>query len=91
VSGELQQAGVTSATARKGFGDIAAQQEVFNPLQGEEAITQAEQIGGTFGTNTAAAQRIAKRKRQRSAEFETGGGFARTNQFATEGLRTVGQ
>jgi hypothetical protein len=88
---ELQQAGVTSATARKGFADIAAQQEVFNPLQGEEAITQAEQIGGTFGTNTAAAQRIAKRRRQRTAEFETGGGFARTNQFATEGLRTVGQ
>ena len=88
---ELQQAGVTSATARQGFANIAAQQELFNPLQGEQAISQAEQIGGTFGTNTAAAQRIAQRKRQRSAEFETGGGFARTNQFATEGLRTVGQ
>ena len=88
---ELQQAGVTSATARKSFGDIAAQQDLFNPLQGEQAINQAEQVGGTFGTNTAAAQRIAQRKRQRAAEFETGGGFARTNQFATEGLRTVGQ
>ena len=88
---QLQQAGVTSATARTGFGNIAAQQELFNPLQGEQAISQDEQIGGTFGTNTAAAQRIAQRKRQRLAEFETGGGFARTNQFATEGLRTVGQ
>jgi hypothetical protein len=88
---ELQQAGVTSATARQGFANIAAQQELFNPLQGEQAISQAEQVGGTFGTNTAAAQRIAQRKRQRSAEFESGGGFARTNQFATEGLRTVGQ
>ena len=88
---QLQQAGVTSATARTGFGNIAAQQELFNPLQGEQAISQTEQIGGTFGTNTAAAQRIAQRKRQRLAEFETGGGFARTNQFATEGLRTVGQ
>ncbi|CAB4155903.1 hypothetical protein UFOVP668_24 [uncultured Caudovirales phage] len=88
---ELQQAGVTSATARQGFANIAAQQELFNPLQGEQAISQAEQVGGTFGTNTAAAQRIAQRKRQRSAEFEAGGGFARTNQFATEGLRTVGQ
>lgn len=88
---ELQQAGVTSAAARQGFANIAAQQDLFNPLQGEEAISQTEQVGGTFGTNTAAAQRIAQRKRQRSAEFETGGGFARTNQFATEGLRTVGQ
>ena len=88
---QLQQAGVTSATARTGFGNIAAQQELFNPLQGEQAISQTEQVGGTFGTNTAAAQRIAQRKRQRLAEFETGGGFARTNQFATEGLRTVGQ
>lgn len=88
---QLQQSGVTEVAARQGFAGIAAQQDLFNPLQGEQAIGQAEQVGGTFGTSTAAAQRIAQRKRQRAAEFETGGGFARTNQFTTEGLRTVGQ
>ena len=88
---QLQGAGVTQATAQKGFGQIAGEQQLYDPLQGEQAITQAEQIAGTFGTNTAAAQRIAQRRRSRQAEFESGGGFARTNQFATEGLRTVGE
>lgn len=92
---ELQQAGVTQDTARQGFSNIANQQELFNPLQGEEAITQAEQVSGTFGTNTAAAQRIAQRKRQRTAAFESGGGFAegRTAYSPVQagGLKTIGQ
>lgn len=87
----LRKEGINKAEAQQGFSNIAAQQELFNPLQGEQAITQEEQISGTFGTNAAATQRIAKRKRQRLAEFDTGGGFARANQFGTEGLRTVGQ
>lgn len=87
----LRKEGIDKAEAQRGFGSIALQQELFNPLQGEQAISQEEQISGTFGTNAAATQRIAKRKRERSAEFEAGGGFAKTNQFGTEGLRTVGQ
>jgi hypothetical protein len=88
----LRKEGIDKAGAQRGFGSIALQQEIFNPIaQGEEAISQSEQIGATFGTNVAAAQRIAKRKRERSAAFEEGGGFAKTNQFGTEGLRTVGQ
>jgi hypothetical protein len=92
---ELQQAGVTQDTARQGFSNIANQQELFNPLQGEQAISQAEQVSGTFGTNTAAAQRIAQRKRQRTAAFESGGGFAegRTaySPIQAGGLKTIGQ
>jgi hypothetical protein len=92
---ELQQAGVTQDTARQGFSNIANQQELFNPLQGEQAISQAEQVSGTFGTNTAAAQRIAQRKRQRTAAFESGGGFAegRTAYSPVQagGLKTIGQ
>jgi hypothetical protein len=87
----LRKEGIDKAEAQQGFFNISAQQELFNPLQGEEAINQEQQIAGTFGTNAAATQRIAKRKRERSAAFESGGGFARSNQFGTEGLRTVGQ
>jgi hypothetical protein len=87
----LRKEGIDKAEAQQGFFNISAQQELFNPLQGEEAINQEQQIAGTFGTNAAATQRIAKRKRERSAAFESGGGFARANQFGTEGLRTVGQ
>lgn len=87
----LRKEGIDKAEAQRGFAAISSQQELFNPLQGEQAISQEEQISGTLGTNAAAAQRIAKRKRERGAAFESGGGFARTNQFGTEGLRTVGQ
>ena len=59
-------------------------------LQGETALSQQEQIAGTFGTNQAAAQRIATRRRKRQATFEQGGGFAQTQQGMT-GLNTVGQ
>lgn len=86
----LAREGVTTEQAQAGFGAIAQQQQLYAPLQGEEAITQAEQVAGTFGTSTAAAQRIAKRKRSRQAEFEAGGGFAGA-QTGTIGLRTVGE
>jgi hypothetical protein len=82
--------GVTRAQAAQGFQQIGATQELYNPLIGEQAISQTEQIAGTFGTNQAAAQRIATRKRQRQASFEQGGGFAET-QTGMAGLRTVGQ
>jgi len=91
----LRKEGIDKAEAQKGFATIAAQQEVFNPLQGEEAINQEEQISGTLGTNAAATQRIAKRKRQRLAEFDTGGSFAQASSsyspVSAAGLKTVGQ
>lgn len=92
---ELAAQGITQAGARQGFGEIAQQQELYGltaaeRAAGETAISQTEQIGGTFGTNAAAQQRIATRKRRRQAEFESGGGFA-TTQRGVSGLSTVGQ
>ena len=78
-------------TAQTGFQQIGATQELLGmDLQGETALSQQEQIAGTFGTNQAAAQRIATRRRKRQATFEQGGGFAQTQQGMT-GLNTVGQ
>ena len=78
-------------TAQTGFQQIGATQELLGmDLQGETALSQQEQIAGTFGTNQAAAQRIATRRRKRQASFEQGGGFAQTQQGMT-GLNTVGQ
>ena len=83
--------GITRGQAQQGFQQIGATQELLGmDLQGETALTQAEQIAGTFGTNQAAAQRIATRRRKRQASFEQGGGFAQTQQGMT-GLNTVGQ
>jgi hypothetical protein len=83
--------GITRGQAQQGFQQIGATQELLGmDIQGETALTQQEQIAGTFGTNQAAAQRIATRRRKRQATFEQGGGFAAT-QTGTTGLGTVGQ
>ena len=85
----LVRSGITEAQAQAGFEQISAQQELFNPLQGEQAISQEQQIAGTFGTNAEARKAIATRKRSRQAAFETGGGFATAQ--GVSALGTVGQ
>jgi hypothetical protein len=88
----LQGAGISTAAAREGFGAIAQQEGLFaGQMVGEEAISREEQIAGTFGTNAAAAQRIAQRRRQRQAAFEGGGGFAQANQYGISGLGSANQ
>lgn len=87
--------GVNMASARQGFSDIAQQRELYGTTtaeaaMGETGITSTEQIGAALGTNAAAAQRVAARKRKRTAAFEAGGGLAQTQQGVT-GLKTVGQ
>ena len=77
---------VSVQTAKEGFTQIGQSQGLYSNLIGETgAITQEEQIAGTFGTNQAAAQRIAQRRRQRQAEFTTGGTFT-TTQGGVSGL-----
>lgn len=87
----LARAGVTQQQAEQGFAVLGETQELFQPIQtGEEAISQEQQIAGTFGTNAAARQAIQRRRRGRQAAFESGGGFA-TGQGTQTGLTTVGQ
>ena len=74
--------GITESQAQQGFAQIKQQEQLLNPLQGEDALTQEELIAGTFGTSGAATQRVATTRRRRQATFE-GGGQA--------GLGTVGQ
>lgn len=90
-SEELVNRGISQSTAQKGFAEIGATQELFNAMTaGETAITQEEQIAGTFGTNAAAQQRIAQRQAKRKAAFAEGGGLTEAKEGIT-GLRTVGQ
>ncbi len=64
-------------TIQKGFADIGKSQGLYSGLIGEDdSISTEEQIGATFGTNQAAAQRVAQRKRKRQAEFDAGGSYA---------------
>jgi len=86
----LVQQGVTQDVARQGFTEVAQLQELTRPLQGEQALTQEELVAGTLGTNAAAAQRVAKTKRRRTATFQAGGSFAQGQQ-SNIGLTTVGE
>lgn len=82
---------VSTAQAQAGFGQIAAERELYTPIAGEQGqITQQEQIGAQFGIDAAAAQRVATRRRRRRAEFEAGGSFA-TSQTGMSGLRQANQ
>ena len=88
----LAREGISRQEAAQGFAAISEQQQLFQAqMQGEQAIGQAEQIAGTFGTNAAARQAIAERRRRRTAQFETGGGFAGATTKGVSGLTTVGE
>lgn len=86
----LAQAGITTQQAQAGFSQIGQQAGLYRPLQGEQAITQEDILAGTFTNEQAAQQRIARRKRERTAGFESGGSFAQGQQ-SNIGLTTVGQ
>ena len=86
----LAQQGITEQQAQTGFGLVLQGQKLTQPLQGEEALTQEELIAGTFGTNAAAAQRVAQTRRKRKGTFESGGTLAAAKQ-ENIGLTTVGQ
>lgn len=86
---ELQAQGISPQEAQTGFTEIGAQQELYTPLMGEQAISQTQQIGAALGTNAEARKAVAARKRSRQAAFETGGSFATTQ--GASALGTVGQ
>lgn len=86
---DIAREGITQQQAQSGFENISNMGELFNPLMGEgEQITQEEAVGGVFGTNAAARQRIETRQRQRRAAFGGGGSFA-TGQSGVSGLATA--
>jgi hypothetical protein len=86
---ELARAGISGEEAQASFAALGDTQELFQAsMAGETAISQEEQIAGTFGTSAAARQAIAKRRRSRTAAFESGGGFGATREGQT-GLTTV--
>lgn len=73
--------GVTEQTAQKGFGQLAAMEPLFNPInESEQGITQEVQLGAAFGQDAAALRQVEKRKSERKAEFQSGGGFAMNRQ-----------
>lgn len=86
----LALAGVTQQVAQQGFTQIGQQEQLFQQKFGEQDnITQEDILASVFTNEQAAAERIARRRRSRTAAFEQGGGFATTQ--GQSALGTVGQ
>jgi hypothetical protein len=86
----LARQGVSASDAATGFRTIQQQQDLLGGNITEDQLTQQEQIGAVFGTNAAAAQRVATRARRRQAEFAAGGTFA-AGQRGVTGLTSASQ
>ena len=84
----LARQGVTETEAQTGFTAISKLGELTTQMAGETALSQEQIIGQQFGTDTAAAQDLEKRRRRRVGEFAGGGGFTRT-QGETSGSITT--
>lgn len=81
LAGNLVNNGVSQSQAQSGFAQMANSQQLFAPLPGQQGstMTQAQQVGATFGTDNAAAQQVAQTAAARKAAFNTGGGPTSTS------------
>jgi len=87
---QLAKQGVTAEQAQQGFAQIGQQEQLFRSnLMGEQALTQEQIVAGTLTNDQAAAERIARRRRGRTATFQEGGGYSGQGGQQT-GLTTVG-
>lgn len=73
--------GIDQQAAAQGFGELAANRELFGALdQGETQIGRDTQLGAAFGGDQMAREEIERRRGRRLAEFSEGGGFATTRE-----------
>jgi len=81
--------GITPEEAQQRFAERGALEGLYQPIYGEEKLTEEQMLGATFGYDVKAQQELMKRQRQRLAEFQGGGQFARTT-GATSGTTETG-
>lgn len=86
---ELVSRGITPEAAQAGFGKMTELAGLYQEMAGEEGLSQAEKIGVALGYDEAATKKLSTRLATRRAEFQGGGGFARTT-GATSGVVETG-
>lgn len=75
---DLAARGYTATQAGEAFSKMTELAGLYQALPGEQALTQQEQIGATFGYDPLAAMALEQRKAGRKAVFQGGGQFAAT-------------
>jgi hypothetical protein len=81
--------GYSPSQAEQVFQEVGQLAGLYGEMTGEQMLTQEQKVGAAFGFDVASQQEIERRKRQRIAEFQGGGGFARTT-GATSGTVETG-
>lgn len=78
---QLGAQGVDYGQARQGFSDLARNKELFSAVStGENQIDRQTQLGAEFGGDAQDQQVVERRRQQRLAQFEDGGGYATSQQ-----------
>ena len=85
----LVERGVTEEEAQQRFTERGLLRGLYQGMTGEEALSAEEELGATFGYDVQAQKKLAERRSRRLAEFQGGGGFARTT-GATSGTIETG-
>jgi hypothetical protein len=86
---ELVARGYTPEQAQGVFERVGQLAGLYQEMGGEEALTEQQKVGAAFGFDVAAQRELELRQRRRLAEFQGGGGFARTT-GATSGTVVTG-
>lgn len=86
---DLARRGITLEEAESKFAERAKLAGLFQEMGGEQALTEEQKLGATFGYDVAAQQELQRRMATRVGEFQAGGQFARTT-GATSGTIETG-
>lgn len=76
----VAQFGLSAGQLQAGFGRLAGESELFNPLLGttDQGVGRAQGLNAEFGQNAADQVAIESERANRLATFKGGGGFAET-------------
>ncbi len=70
--------GITAQQAQAGFTQMGQLSGLYTEMAGEEALSAEQKIGAALGYDVAAQEQLVRRQRERLAQFQGGGQFART-------------
>lgn len=82
----LQALGVSPDQATQGLSQLVQQHQLFNPLLGEQGyagLNTGQQLGMTFGGDSAAQQQLDAEKAKRAAEFQGDASFTQSQTGAS--------
>ena len=76
---DLVQRGITFDQATQGFTKIGQMGELNATIGAEQSLSEQQKIGATFGFDQEAQKALEKKRQGRLAEFNQGGGYARSS------------